>query len=200
MKYQNIFPTHKYPWLPILYSIIIDLKPKKIIEYGTEHGGTSIVMGLALKELFEEEGHDGKIFTYDTYNFQSKGEIGSNPNHEMALNNIKRYQLDNIITAEFGDFFEFCGRPNKEFDLLYFDIDNDGDKLLEMYNGCKTNIDNGSIVIFEGGSYTRDHVSWMLNLNKRKMEDVKPIVNYHLLTPDQKYSCSIIYNESLYSL
>ena len=38
-----------------------------------------------------------------------------------------------------GDFFEFNNNLDKQYDLLYFDIDNDGDKLLEMY---EKNIEN----------------------------------------------------------
>jgi len=198
MKYINQFPTHKYPWLPILYSLILDIKQKTIIEYGTEHGGTAIVMGLALKQLFEEEGHVGIIQSYDTFNQQSKGEIGSTPNYNHAIQHIKHYNLENYINVNYGDFYEFCDRPNKEFDLLYFDIDNDGDKVLEMYNGCKTNIDNGSLVIFEGGSITRDNVPWMISKNKTKINDVN--VPFKLLTIEQKYSCSIIYNTTIYNL
>ena len=200
MKYINNLPRHKYPWLPILYSIILDLKPKKIIEYGTEHGGTAITMALALQELLETENHIGKIYTYDTYEMQSQGEIGSNPIYQITLDVIQRCGLQHIITAEYGDFFKFCNEPNKDFDLLYFDIDNDGDKVLTMYESCKTNIENGSIVIFEGGSNVRDNVPWMNDLQKTKINDVKNIVNYHLLTSDQKYSCSIIYNKNIYNI
>jgi predicted O-methyltransferase YrrM len=198
MKYYNLFPRHKYPWLATLYAIVLTAKPKTIIEYGTENGGTAIVMALALKELYESEGHVGKVFTYDTYEMQSKGEIGSNPNYAVTLNNIKQWQLQDFIVAEYGDFFEFCSLKNKQFDMLYFDIDNDGDKLLEMYDGCKSNIESGSIVMFEGGSKTRDNVPWMIEKNKTKMTDVN--VPYKLLTPDQKYSCSILYNENIYDL
>ena len=200
MKYINQLPQHKYPWLETLYSLILDIKPKTIIEYGTEHGGTAIVMGLALKQLFEDENHTGIIYSYDTFENQSKGEIGSSPNYQIALQNIHAYNLQNFIKVDYGDFYEFCDRPNKEFDLLYFDIDNDGDKLLEMYNGCKTNIDNGSIVIFEGGSEVRDNVGWMIEKNKNKMNNIKEEIDYTLLTPNQKYSCSIIYNKNIYSL
>ena len=200
MRYINQLPHHKYPWLSTLYSLILDIKPKTIIEYGTEHGGTAIVMGLALKQLFEDEGHTGFIYTYDTFEQQSKGEIGSCPNYNNAIQNIKNYGLEDYIKVNYGDFYEFCDRPDKEFDLLYFDIDNDGDKVLEMFNGCKSNIDNGSIVIFEGGSNTRDNVEWMINLNKTKMNSIKDVVGYQLLTPDQKYSSSIIFNKEIYTL
>lgn len=202
MKYLNRLPPHKYPWLPTLYSLIITFKPKKIIEYGTEHGGTAIVMALALKELYETENHLGKIFTYDTFEQQSKGEIGSNPNYQLAISNISNYNpsVKEFINVARGDFFEFNKDPNKQYDLLYFDIDNDGEKLLEMYNNNKTNIDNGSIVIFEGGTQIRDNVPWMINKNKTQMNSVKDQVPYVSLTPNQKYSCSILYNPNLYQL
>jgi hypothetical protein len=69
-----------------------------------------------------------------------------------------------------------------------------------MYEGCKKNIEEGSIVLFEGGSAVRDNVAWMVDLEKTKINDVKEKVNYKLLTPNQKYSFSIIYNQKLYDL
>ena len=200
MKYINNIPRHKYPWLPILYNIVLIFKPKTIIEFGTEHGGTAIVMGLALKELNETEQHIGKVFTYDTFDHQSKGEIGSNPNFQYAKHNIENYypSVKEFIEVDRGDFFAFNDDSNKQYDLLYFDIDNDGDKLLEMYEKNISNIEQGSIVIFEGGSEIRDNVPWMIQKNKTKMNDVN--VPYTLLTPNQKYSCSIIYNPKIYNL
>ena len=96
-----------------------------------------------------------------------------------------------------GDFFEF-NYSDAQYDLLYFDIDNDGSKLLEMYEKNKSNIEQGAVVVFEGGSYTRDNVNWMIARNKLKMNDTG--VPFKLLTPDQKYSCSILYNTNIYQL
>jgi predicted O-methyltransferase YrrM len=202
IKYINELKQipHKYPWLTSLYALILQFKPKNIIEYGTEYGGTAMVMALALKQLQDEENHKGKIYTYDTFEVQSKGEIGSVPQLELAKQNLSNSLVKDFVEVDRGDFWEFCDRKNKEFDLLYFDIDNDGDKVLEMYNGCKDNIEKGSIVLFEGGSTVRDNVPWMIDLNKTKMNDVKDKVNYKLLTPDQKYSFSIIYNPEIYDL
>ena len=202
IKYINELKQipHKYPWLTSLYALILQFKPKNIIEYGTEYGGTAMVMALALKQLQDEENHKGKIYTYDTFEIQSKGEIGSVPNLETAKQNLSQAFFKDLIEVDRGDFWEFCDKKDKEFDLLYFDIDNDGDKVLEMYNGCKDNIEKGSIVLFEGGSIVRDNVPWMKDLNKTKMNDVKDKVNYKVLTPDQKYSFSIIYNPEIYDL
>tara|TARA_R110000782_G_scaffold51813_2_gene111515 strand:- start:316 stop:936 length:621 start_codon:yes stop_codon:yes gene_type:complete len=202
IKYQNQLNQipHKYPWLTSLYALILQFKPKNIVEYGTEYGGTAMVMALALKQLQDEENHMGKIYTYDTFEVQSKGEIGSVPNLEMAKENLSQPFIKDFIKVDRGDFWEFCKQKDKDFDLLYFDIDNDGDKVLEMYNGCKDDIKKGSIVLFEGGSTVRDNVPWMIDLNKTKMTDIQDKVNYKLLTPDQKYSFSIIYNPEIYDL
>ena len=191
---------HKYPWLTSLYALILQFKPKNIIEYGTEYGGTAMVMALALKQLQDEENHKGKIHTYDTFEVQSKGEIGSTPQIELAKQNLSQPLIKDFIEVDRGDFWGFCKQKDKDFDLLYFDIDNDGDKVLEMYEGCKDNIEKGSIVLFEGGSTVRDNVPWMIDLNKTKMTDVQDKVNYKVLTPDQKYSFSIIYNPEIYDL
>jgi predicted O-methyltransferase YrrM len=193
MKYIDRLPRHKYQWIPLLYSLVHSLKPKKIIEYGTEWGGTAITMGLALKDLYETEQHLGKVYTYDTFEVQSKGEIG-------AVNNMRQFGVSDFVEVNRGDFFDFCAQEEKEFDLLYFDIDNDGEKVLEMYEGCKNQIQAGSVVLFEGGSTVRDDVKWMQDYNKRKIESIKEITGYKLLTPNTKYSVSIIYNPDIYNL
>ncbi len=200
MKYIDRLPTHKYQWIPLLYSLVHSLKPKKIIEYGTEWGGTAITMGLALKDLYETEQHLGKVYTYDTFEVQSKGEIGSRPQFEGAVNNMRQFGVSDFVEVNRGDFFDFCAQEQKEFDLLYFDIDNDGEKVLEMYEGCKNQIQAGSVVLFEGGSTVRDDVKWMQDYNKRKIESIKEITGYKLLTPNTKYSVSIIYNPDIYNL
>ena len=192
--------THKYPWLTSLYALVLQFKPKNIIEYGTEYGGTAMVMALALRQLYEDDNHKGKIYTYDTFEVQSKGEIGSTPQIELAKQNLSNPLIKDFIELNKGDFWKFCKQKDKDFDLLYFDIDNDGDKILEMYQGCKDNIERGSIVLFEGGSTVRDNVPWMIDLNKTKINNVKDKVNYKVLTPDQKYSFSIIYNPEIYDL
>lgn len=203
MNYLDKLPKHKYGWLPTLYSLVFHLRPKTIIEFGTAYGGTAITMGLALLDLYEQFNHVGKIHTYDTFGKESKGHIGSSPNFELALYNIQKYPISVSPYIEVGQkcFYEFNNDPTKSYDLLYFDIDNDGDKVLEMYLGNKSLIDNGSVVIFEGGSTIRDNVKWMIEKNKTKFNEIKQQVPFKLLTQDtEKYSCSILYNSNLYQL
>ena len=122
IKYINELDsiTHKYPWLRSLYVLILQFKPKTIIEYGTEYGGTAMVMALALKQLQDEENHKGKIYTQDTFDEKSKGEIGSSPRFETAKQNLSHEFIKDFVEVDKGDFWEFCKKDNKDFDLLYF--------------------------------------------------------------------------------
>jgi spermidine synthase len=113
---------------------------------------------------------------------------------------MRQFGVSDFVEVNRGDFFDFCAQEEKEFDLLYFDIDNDGEKVLEMYEGCKNQIQAGSVVLFEGGSTVRDDVKWMQDYNKRKIESIKEITGYKLLTPNTKYSVSILYNPDIYNL
>lgn len=98
MKYLNKLPNHKYPWLPVLYGLVYSLRPKRIVEFGTEHGGTSIVMTPTLADLLQNFGHVGCISTFDTYGIESEGHIGSCPNYDLAVRNINN---KNMYSLEF---------------------------------------------------------------------------------------------------
>lgn len=183
-----------------MYKIIYDLRPATIIEYGTGSGGTAVTMGLALLDLYESFGHIGKIQSYDLFEKESEGKYIRDVQNPFTDNNAKSlvnsFDLNNIININYGDFSNFT--PDTKFDLLYFDIGNHGENILDMYNLCKDSIEAGSIVLFEGGSATRDNVEWMSS--KQKIESIKNIVNYKLISPDERYSVSIIYNDKLYQI
>tara|TARA_X000001382_G_scaffold123000_1_gene106396 strand:+ start:481 stop:1041 length:561 start_codon:yes stop_codon:yes gene_type:complete len=181
-------PNHgKYEWLPLLNSIVKDFEPKKIIEFGPGRGQTTISMALALKELGK-----GKIESYDLWVDEYWGDI------QDCLNGFKEWNVSDLIDLQKVDFYDWIKLPieDREFDILYFDIDNNGDKLLDLHNAVKHNINNGSIVLFEGGSIVRDNYG----VGGRKMNDVKNEVGYKVLTDNVKYSFSIIYNENLYNM
>lgn len=200
MKYLNKIPNHKYIWLPIMYKIVYDLKPATIIEYGTGDGGTAVTMGLALLDLYESIGHKGKIQSYDLFEKESEGKYIRDVQNPFTDDNAKslvnEYKLNDIISISHGDFSNFTS--DTKFDLLYFDIGNHGENVLDMYNLCKDSIESGSIVLFEGGSEDRDNVRWMYN--KQKINSVKNITHYKLISPNNRYSVSIIYNDKLYQI
>ena len=120
---------------------------------------------------------------------------------ELGTGRGKTWDVDNLISLNHLDFYDWIKLPveDRNFDILYFDINNNGTKLLDLYENVKGNIDNGSIVLFEGGSVERDR-NGVIVPGAQKMNDVKDIVGYKVLTKDIKYSFSIIYNDKLHNL
>ena len=182
----------KYGWLPILYDIVKDFKPKKIIEVGTGVGETTITMALALKE-----NGIGKIHSYDIWSDWNDG----NTLFEECLESFKEWEVDDLIELKNFDFYEWIKLPvsERKFDIFYFDLNNNGDKLLDLYRSVKEDINDGSIVLFEGGSVERDNHG-LSRHGCKKMNDVKDEIGYQVLTDNIKYSFSIIYNKNMYEL
>ena len=181
-------PHHgKYVWLPLLYDLILDFKPKKIVEFGPGRGQTTVTMALALQKIGE-----GKINSYDIWNDDYWGD------NQDCIGEFQKWGVNDLINLEKMDFYDWIklSDEDKQFDILYFDIDNNGDKISDLYENVKHNINNGSIVLFEGGSIQRDEYCG----DNKKMSDVKEQIGYKVLTGDVKYSFSIIYNENLYNL
>ena len=177
----------KYQWLPILYEIVRTLEPKRIVELGTGKGTTTITMALAIKECQIE----CSINSYDMWEDVYWG------SYHNTLDNFKRWDVLEYINLYEKDFYDWI-KTGEDFDFLYFDLDNNGNNLLELYNKIQPQIENGAVVVFEGGSEIRDTVPQMYD--KIKMNEVKDKINYKLLTDNIKYSASIIYNDQIYEL
>jgi hypothetical protein len=56
--------------------------------------------------------------------------------------------------------------------MLHVDISNTGETIEKLYEGTKDQVENGAVVLFEGGTYERDTVEWMLKYKKSKITDV----------------------------
>ena len=182
-------PSHgKYGWLPILYEITKDLNPKKIVEFGPGVGFTTVTIASAIKDL----GGDVLVNSYDIWMDKYWGR------KENSLKFFEEWGVSQYINLEHLDFYDWIKlqKEEREFDLLYFDINNNGEKLSTLYDNVKHNIDNGSVVLFEGGSEVRDNYG----VGGSKMSDLKNDIGYKVLTKNVKYSLSAIYNKEIYEL
>jgi len=146
-----------------LYDQVLKHKPKKIVEIGTLHGYTTVIMAMALDEL--GKGHINAYDLFEEYPYK-------HPTFEGTMKNIEHYGLSKYVTLAKKDLDSWLANP-EDFDMLYFDISNTGDTVDAVYAAVKDRIKKGAIVLFEGGSKERDQVEWISKYNKRPIGEAK---------------------------
>jgi len=167
MKYKN--PTEIETSYSIndigrtLYDLVLEHKPKKIVEFGVLYGYSTVVMAMAIDEI--GTGHIYANDLFEDYEFK-------NSTMPKTQANIDRYGLSKYVTLQKSNFEEWLKVP-KDFDLLHVDISNKGDTIERLYAIVKDQIDHGSVVVFEGGSEERDNVEWMKKYNCKKLRDTE---------------------------
>ena len=175
MKYSNPDIESSYRQNNLgkyLYDAVLKNKPKKIIEFGSLYGYSTVAMAMALHELGE-----GKIIVYDLFdNYEFK-----HSTKENTQQNIDNYGLTKFVELKKLDFNEWINKP-ESFDMMHLDISNNGDTIRKVYNAVKDQIKNGSKVYFEGGSIERDNIEWMIKYRFRKINDSG--INYEIVNND----------------
>lgn len=153
---------HEHDLGRTLYDLVLEKRPKKIVEWGVLYGYSTVAMAMALDEL--GEGHIVGYDLFDKYPF----------NHstiEQTQGNIDRYGVSKHVTLRQGDFREWIKDP-EQFDLLHVDISNHGDTIKELYEGVKDRVDAGATVIFEGGvTGEREQIPWMVKYGLPKISE-----------------------------
>jgi len=165
-----------------LYDIVIKHNPKIIVEFGCLYGYSTVAMAMALKQL----NNNGKIHCYDLWEEYPY----KHSTLQTTKNNVIKYNVENYVEFFKQDYYEWLKQPTN-FDLMHLDISNDGNTILNTFNSLSTNINNGSIIVFEGGSADRDMVPWMQKYKARPICSVKDEVNYVVLD-EQFPSISLI--------
>jgi predicted O-methyltransferase YrrM len=134
-----------------LYELVLELKPRKIIEFGTLHGYSAIAMAMAC-----DENGFGEIDTYDLWSKYPYKKA----NKSDSEANIANYGLTRYVNCNVGDITHWHPEP---FDLMHIDVSNTGATIKDAFDRFK---DFGGIILFEGGSQERDNVEWMKKYNK----------------------------------
>ena len=154
-----------------LYEVVMDLKPKKIVEFGVLYGYSTISMAEALKAL-----NQGKIFAYDLWDDFS----GEHTTIDVAQKNINDYQVAELVTLGKKDLADWLLEP-EPFDLVHIDVLNTGDTIVAAYKGLEEMLKKGSAILFEGGTLERDLVDWMIKGHKTPMNIVKDDIGYEVI-------------------
>ena len=164
-----------------IYDVVVRLKPKKVVEFGTLKGYSAIAIAMALRD----NGY-GHLYAYDLWEkYPHKHE-----DQNTCRDNLRKYGLENYVTLDQIDFWEWLKEP-EEFDLLHLDISNTGYIISSVAEALHTHVDKGATILFEGGSDDRDKVDWMIKFDKQPIFPLKDVIGYKILS--EKYpSISII--------
>lgn len=154
-----------------IYNIVLEKKPKIIIEFGVLYGYSTISMALALKKL--------KFGTIKAYDLWDKYEY-NHTTKDNALLNLKKHKVSHLVDLQEMNFYDWIKSP-EYFDLLHVDISNDGSIIKILHEKLKDKISAGSVVIFEGGTEERDKIEWMTKYKKQPMCSVKKEVGYRVI-------------------
>jgi predicted O-methyltransferase YrrM len=154
-----------------LYDQVIEHRPKIIVEFGCLYGYSTVAMAMALRDLGE-----GKIISYDlweSYPFKHS-------TRDETVKNISKYELQDWVEFKQMSYYEWLENPT-QFDLLHLDISNDGDTILITKKALHNRLNNGSKILFEGGSVERDEIEWMKEYNKVPFNSIKERAGYTVI-------------------
>ena len=157
-----------------IYNLVLKLKPEIVIEFGCLYGYSTVAIGMALKHLGK-----GKLKVYDLFEEYPY----KHPTLEGVKSNIKEYGVSEYVEFHQMDYNKWLNNP-EDFDLLHLDISNTGDTILNTHQALYSQIQNGSTVIFEGGSLERDNIEWMKKYSATPINSVKRFTNYEVINPN----------------
>ena len=160
-KISKVVQSYPLEFGKTLYDVVLEYKPNKVIEFGPQYGFSTLCFASAIvhNRIGIIKTHDlWETKDEDNFNIWKKSEFEKNINHFPELNYIIEYETKN--------FFDWIESP-ENFDILYIDINNTGDKILKAYESLKTYVDNGSIILFAGGNKVKD--------NHKLYKDLEPI-------------------------
>lgn len=127
--YRFYCPTIDTSIAAFLSIFIKALRPKKILELGTSIGYSTTVMAHAVKSF------DGKITTIEFDKHVAKA----------ALDNFKKYDVDNIIELITGDAVEILPTLGTTYDLIFLDLYNQ--IYPDVLDSCLTLLNSGGVML-----------------------------------------------------
>lgn len=170
MKYTNPQLESSYRENDIgrtLYELVLDLKPRKIVEFGVLNGYSTVAMAMALDKLGR-----GTIHAYDLWEkYPHKATT-----MKEAAENVRAYGLERYVQLHYGNINSV--QP-EDFDLMHLDVSNTGEIVRDVVLRWSP---FGGRIAFEGGIPERDEVDWMRKYNKTPISESG--INYSVLNPD----------------
>jgi tRNA A58 N-methylase Trm61 len=170
MSFQEINDGNtKHQWggypqdfLRFIYDEVISNKATNVLEFGTGFGYVTSALAMGVRDTPRPvlPRYSSVVNTYDSYKSNQIWQIADN-NLDRVKNHLNSYNLGNYVELhQVGRVFDWFDTPHK-FDMCFIDIDNDGDKLSEIFNHpiIRESVENGVSIYFCGGSKVRDEIN-----------------------------------------
>ena len=142
-----------------IFKILTNMyQPKTIVEFGLLEG-YSLKCFAEAGELLEDK---PEIYGYDIFD----SFIGNHAHNSIA----KGFEMYENVHIEYGDFYTKYNYIDR-FDMIHIDIANDGDTYKFAIDNYYPKLNEGGIMIMEGGTNERDNVSWMKKYDKPSIVD-----------------------------
>lgn len=135
-----------------LYAAVRLVKPRRIIEFGPGHGFTTLCLARGALDSGE-----GRVLSYDLWDARPRDVFQQKTRHRFRQNLRRHRRLKTLIDARSMDFWQWLKQP-EPFDVLYLDINNDGDIIARAVQALQPQLEAGAVLLFEGGLAERDRL------------------------------------------
>ena len=181
MSFQEISDGNtKHQWggypqdfLKFIYNEVVSNSAFKILEFGTGFGYVTSALAMGVRDIPRRSipRFNPIVRTYDSYKPNTIWQVTDN-SPERVKNHLDRYDISSYVELNrVGKILDWFDNPHS-FDMCFVDIDNDGDKLSEVFNHpiMKSAVDRGVGIYFCGGSKVRDEIN--VRRNERPITEV----------------------------
>ena len=133
----------------ILAKVVRDAKPKRILEVGVLYGYSSIMMAKNAPPGVE-------IIA-----------VEKNPEHvQISKRNVKRAEMDDLITVVEGDGTAVLKKLSGKFDLVFLDAEKS--EYLAYLKAVEKNLHQGSIIVADNVGIFKDEMEDYLDYVRKK--------------------------------
>lgn len=152
----------KNNYAEIFNNIVEAFQPRICVELGVLDGYSTLAIGAAVKRT------GGKLDAWDLFEDYP---YRHSP-YEQVRARVVLACLNDMITLRKGDAFQAHeSYEDHKVGLLHVDLSNTGETLRRIMELWDPKMEQGGMILFEGGSEERDQVEWMVKYQK---EPIKP--------------------------
>ena len=170
MPFQEISDNNtKHQWggypqdfLKFIYDEVVKNKPIEILEFGTGFGYVTSALAMGLRDTPTKiiPRFTKVVKTYDSYKPNNIWQVTDNST-DRVKSHLDKYGISSYVELnQVGKIVDWFDNPH-DFGMCFIDIDNDGDKLNEIFNHpiMKSAVEKGKGIYFCGGSKVRDEIN-----------------------------------------